>query len=462
MTERSGPYRPVRLPSPVRPSAPLQARARCLALQRARRRARQRRRLLTSAVVLLAVALVAWSLSSSSPASRKKGTALVTEHVNLPVVELSDPVSRATGSVPSLPFPSSGEGAVAVLGSGVVAESRHEREVPIASMTKMMTAYLVLKAHPLSGDEKGPIFHFTARTHREWLGYAESDESNVDLVAGESLDERQLLEALLIPSADNVADIFARWVSGTEANFVSLMNKTALSLGMTETHYADASGVDPHTVSTAANQALLAATLMENPVVRSIVRLQSVAFPVEGRVWNYNPALGVDGIVGIKSGFTSEANGCLATAAWRRVGTSNKLLVAVATGQVLGLDQAAQVDEDLLQAATAHLRVESPFSSDHVARVVVPWTHRSVIASIAAPLSLSELGGLSLSVGVVGARVTARQARDGWRKGAVVADLVVRSQFGLVAIVPLRLDGRIHRPPSPIGVDSSSRLPAVS
>ncbi len=372
-----------------------------------------------------------------------------TSHTGLPTLTATFPaLGRDGGAIPSLPYPASGEGAVAVLGSGVIAESRGERPVPIASLTKLMTAYLVLRAHPLVGDEQGPRMRFTAATHREWIWYSENDLSNVELVNGEVLTERQLLEALLLPSADNVADIFARWVGGTEAHFVAMMNATARSLGMRHTHYADASGVDPHSRSTAADQALLAAVDMRNPVFRSIVATPDVAFPVEGHIWNVNPALGVDGIVGIKSGFTSEAHGCLVTAAWRRVSGRSVLVIAAVTGQPLGLGQAAQDDETLIDAVSPRLEVSTPFGSRSVAaRVTIPWSHEYADAAMTGPVEVVSFPGVHYSSRLVATPVTRENLKYGWPAGTVVAELEVRSQFGRLGNFPVRLTRMIDSPP---------------
>lgn len=414
------------------------------------RTVRRRRRLVLSVAVVASLVALSFLLVAVARRHGGHGGVAVTAMRILPP-ELTPSlggVAADPGKLARLPFPASGEAAVAVMGTGVVAASPRERPVPIASVTKLMTAYLVLEAHPLAGAEQGPSFHFTLATHLAWLRYAESDDSNLELVRGETLTERQLLEALLIPSADNVADIFAKWVSGSEARFVTLMNETAASLGLAGTHYSDASGVDPRSVSTAADQAELAALLMENPVVRSIVSLSHVVFPVEGQVWNYNPALGVDGIVGVKSGFTDAAGGCLATAAWREVSGRRVLLVAVVTGQPLGLYQAATADESLLEAATAHLRLLTPYGERTVAaRLRVPWTRRSYPVTLPEPVVLAGLGGLKVSGRLVGAAVTPNELRHGWSAGSVVGELRLSSQFGPAAAVPVTVGRAIPPPP---------------
>ena len=83
---------------------------------------------------------------------------------------------------------------------------------------------------------------------------ARDGDSLVDVDAGEAISERHALEALLLPSADNMAWILARWDAGSHAAFVARMNAAARRLGMTGTRYTDASGLDSSTVSTTADQ----------------------------------------------------------------------------------------------------------------------------------------------------------------------------------------------------------------
>ena len=78
-------------------------------------------------------------------------------------------------------------------------------------------------------------------------------DSLVPVTAGERVSERQALEALLLPSADNMAWILARWDAGSQAGFVARMNTAARTLGMTATRYTDPSGLDATTVSTSAH-----------------------------------------------------------------------------------------------------------------------------------------------------------------------------------------------------------------
>ena len=99
-------------------------------------------------------------------------------------------------------------------------------------------------------------------------------------------------------------------VSPTPEAFVARMNQTARNLGLRHTHYADDTGVSDESVSTALDQAKLAAVLMSSPLVRSIVDQTEVDLPVAGFVNSFTPLVGDHDVVGVKSGRTSAAGGC--------------------------------------------------------------------------------------------------------------------------------------------------------
>ena len=169
-------------------------------------------------------------------------------HTAPPAVRLTSLVKTTTvvpGTLGPIAWPKSGEGAVAVVGSGLMASSPAQQIEPVASLTKMMTAYVVLHYHPLQLGESGPSFTMTAADVKDWVFADQSDESNVQVKNGEVLSEFQLLEALLIPSADNIADYLARWDASSIPAFAVKMSAAAQSLGLSSTHYADASGIYP-------------------------------------------------------------------------------------------------------------------------------------------------------------------------------------------------------------------------
>jgi D-alanyl-D-alanine carboxypeptidase (penicillin-binding protein 5/6) len=235
----------------------------------------------------------------------------------------------------SLSWPQRGQAAF-VLGDGRPAASPHERPAPIASLAKVMTAYLTLERYPLSGEQDGFMITVTADQAQAEAQDADHEQSVVAVRAGEQLTERQLLEALLIPSGNNIAPLLASRVAGGETRFLAEMNAEAEALGMNHTVYTDPSGFDPSTISTAADQLRIFRQAMRFAAFRQIVSMASVTLPVAGRVTNFNPLL-ADGYAG-KTGSDSAADGCLAFFTHVTVGERRLTAAGVVMGQGEGSD----------------------------------------------------------------------------------------------------------------------------
>jgi D-alanyl-D-alanine carboxypeptidase (penicillin-binding protein 5/6) len=233
----------------------------------------------------------------------------------------------------AVPWPADGVSAADISDLGVVAGRGATRPVPIASVAKVMTAYVILHDHPLPGNGSGPDISVQPSEAAAYPSQVRDGDSLVPVVAGETITERQALEALLLPSADNMAWILARWDAGSQAAFVARMNAAARRLGMTGTTYTDPSGLDPSTVSTAADQVRLGMAAMRVPALAAIVAMPTALVPEAGVVRNYNTLLGQDGVVGLKTGSTSAAGGCVLIAAWSEAGRRKTLIVAAAFGQ---------------------------------------------------------------------------------------------------------------------------------
>jgi D-alanyl-D-alanine carboxypeptidase (penicillin-binding protein 5/6) len=244
--------------------------------------------------------------------------------------------ASATASRPRLAavsWPADGVSAADISGYGVTDGPGATRRVPIASVAKLMTAYVILQDHPLSASGSGPEITVEPSEAAEYPSQAADGDSLVAVAAGESITERQALEALLLPSADNMAWILARWDAGSQAAFAARMNAAARRLAMTRTSYTDPSGLDPSTTSTAADQVRLGVAAMHVPALAAITAEPAAVAPVAGVVRNTNALLGQDGIVGLKTGSTQAAGGCLLVAAWQSVNGRNTLVVAATFGQ---------------------------------------------------------------------------------------------------------------------------------
>lgn len=250
---------------------------------------------------------------------------------------------------------------MAVPSAGILVQSGPERPVPVASLTKIMTAYLVLKDHPLSATALGPVVTMTPTDVAEVALEEANNDTSVPVVAGEQLTERQLLAGLIVHSANNFADTLARWDAGSIGAFVAKMNAEARVLGMRNTHYVDTNGIHAGSVSTAADQLRLTERALAQPAFAAVAAQPTVTEPLAGLLANYVPAVGTDGVVGVKSGFTQAALGCMVIAARRQVGGRQVLVLAATTGQpgFNALGTAQTVDLNLVNRAAAALRVRT-------------------------------------------------------------------------------------------------------
>jgi serine-type D-Ala-D-Ala carboxypeptidase (penicillin-binding protein 5/6) len=262
------------------------------------------------------------------------------------------------GGKSSIPWPSAGEGALDVQGIGSFGSSGAQKPVPIASVAKVMTAYLILRDHPLKGNSDGPkiLVDKTAQDQATADG-----QSTVQLTAGEKISEREALEAVLIASANNVARLLARWDAGSEKAFVAKMNAAAKQLGMTHTTYTDPSGLDKTTVSTAVDQVKVAKAAMQIPAFRQIAEMMQYT-DSKGTVHsNWNRLVGSNGVVGIKTGTTTAAGGNLVFAALKNVGGQTETVIGAVLAQGPGgsdntiLSGALDAGDKLIQAAQGAL-----------------------------------------------------------------------------------------------------------
>ncbi|MDA8311797.1 MAG: hypothetical protein M0Z46_14525 [Actinomycetota bacterium] len=402
---------------------------------RQRRRARRRARVLRTLVGLAALAVLAtWLMSSTG---RLPGPPQVSVRVTLPRIAIAGP-STAASLIPALPWPKAGEAAVDIPAVGLQVQSGPEHPVPVASMTKMMTAYVVLEDHPLALGQQGPNVTMTPADAAQFGIDTVTDQANVELKQGEVLTEHQMLEGLLVHSANDLAYALACWDAGSLPAFVAKMNATASALGMRDTHFGDASGFLPSSVSTASDLLRVAAAAMADPVFAQIVSMPSVTLPLAGTVQSYTPLVGTTGVVGVKSGFTDAAGGGDVLAYRTSVDGKTLLSLAAVTSQegwtVLGV--AGREALALAKAASARVRaVVVAKKGTVVARLSAGA--RTADARTAAPASLLTLPGDPIRQVV---RIS--PPKDRVDKGALVGTATFMLAGQRIS-VPVRLAARV-------------------
>lgn len=232
----------------------------------------------------------------------------------------------------SIAWPSYGQAAVGAVGYGVLGTKGEQKPLPTASVAKVMTALAVLKQKPLKIGEQGPVITITQEDVDEYYRTVAMDGSNVPVALGEEITQYQALQALLLPSANNMAHTLVKWAYGSEENYLKFVNNFAKSLGMENTNFDDASGYSPKTVSTSQDLVKLAVSAMDNPVIAEIAAQSEATIPVAGRIFNVNMLLGRGGIVGVKTGNTEEAGGCFMAAAIKEINGQKVMAVSVIMG----------------------------------------------------------------------------------------------------------------------------------
>ena len=333
-------------------------------LSRGRRRRRRRSRtgavvvaLLLAPVVVAAAAYLSFGVGDGSSATSAAPLAAGSPPVPPEPVETHEPV-QSVGTAPVWNVSLDGvdafhvdlrrpprAGLVFDVGTGEVLWRRRPlASVPMASLTKIMTALMVVnRTRP-----NAPV-----RITRAALHY--SGQAVGLLPRGKRVRLETLLNGLLLVSGNDAAIALAVHVSGSERRFVREMNSRARAWGLDCTHFASAHGLEDGNRSCARDLAVLTRLAMSKPRIRRIVRRRQVAFrfPIKGGklyLTGHNPLmrLGYRGAVGLKTGYTSAAGRCFVGVARRRGRTLGVVL--------LGSRDPSRHAPKLLDAAFARVR----------------------------------------------------------------------------------------------------------
>jgi serine-type D-Ala-D-Ala carboxypeptidase (penicillin-binding protein 5/6) len=333
------------------------------------------------------------------------------------------PATSRLGTIPPpLPWPSTGSAAVAVAGLGTIGTHGPQTSLPLASTAKVMTALVVLADRPLRLTQQGPQVPVSSADAATYLAEKNQGQSVFPVAAGEQLSEYQALQALLVPSGNNIAELLAVWDAGSLGAFVDKMNARAAALQLLHTVYVDASGLSPQSVGSPEDLIALAQAALRDPVFAEIVAQPEATLPIAGRVFNVDAVVGEEGIVGVKTGSSGAAGACFVFAA--DVGADGQ--PARLFGAVMGLptlDDAFTSTKSLVQAVRSALHFRSVLSTNQViAEYAAPWgdtatvfadqdvnwvaydgmvlQQRTDVSTVRAPLpSGSRVGTLTLQLG---------------------------------------------------------------
>lgn len=282
------------------------------------------------------------------------------------------------GSEPvNIAWPKNDQAAVGAAGYGTLAESANQKPVPTASIAKVMLAIAVLKQKPLKINEPGPNLVFTKADEKIYSAYLVKLGSVIDVKAGQKMSEHQALEAILLPSANNIADSLAIWAFGSVNNYNLYANNLSKELKLNSTYIADASGFSPKTVSTPSDLVLLGQSALNEPIIAGIVSKKSTTISIVGLINNTNHLLSKDNIIGIKTGNTDEAGGCYLVAEKRQIDKGQSVLLI---GSIMGakdLNTALGEGQQLLSQTIQYFKARKIVSAGQkVGYFSLPWGGR--------------------------------------------------------------------------------------
>ena len=295
------------------------------------RRSRRRRGLIIAAAVTVAVlglttGYVAWA--SNAAVGAASSTSEVPEVAPGPPAAIA--MSPEGESMISI---SGAEDYLSAEATGNWMSSGGDDPRPIASITKLITALVVLSAKPLSSaDDPGPNITFSKADHALYDKYYVLGATIAPMPTGITMSQHQALEAMLIPSASNYAEAVATWAFGSQGAFLAAARDWLAANGMTSTTIVDPTGLDAGNTSTPTDMMTLARLATANPAIVQIVAMPTLTIPGIDQLANTNDLLGTGGVSGLKTGTLNDSSNLLFTAALP-VGLDQPLSV---TGVVLG------------------------------------------------------------------------------------------------------------------------------
>lgn len=215
------------------------------------------------------------------------------------------PVAGASAVVAVAPASDGTEPLISPLATAGASEA-----LPMASAAKLITALVVLQAKPIEAGSPGPEIPITATEYRDYIEYANADARTVTVFPGEMWTEREAVQALLLGSSNNHADLLARWAFGSIDAYRAAANAWLATEGLKDTSVVDATGLQDASAGTAADLATLAAIAGTDPVIAEVLANPASALNNRRGVENTTEYLPEEGIRGISRSYTDAAGVC--------------------------------------------------------------------------------------------------------------------------------------------------------
>ncbi|MEO8105546.1 MAG: hypothetical protein ABI602_04395 [Candidatus Saccharibacteria bacterium] len=325
--------------------------------------------------------------------------------VRRPLPDLKPAVSQAQLQshtlVGKFAWPNYGSAALGLVGADEIVTNGTQKSLPTASTAKILTVLSVLHKKPLTPGQPGPTITLTDADVAIYEVYVAHNGSVVPVRSGEQITEYQMLQAILLPSANNLADSLAIWAFGSLSAYRTYAADYAHQLGLSDTKVgSDASGLAPDSTSTAHDLVLLGKAAMRNPVLAAIVSQASASdIPNVGAIDNVNYLLGTSGIVGIKTGNTDQAGGVFLSAS-KTIIDGRPVTIVTAVLGAPNLGRALSDSLPLIRSAQTNFSANTLIQPNNVVgHYDVPWGGRVTALSKTA-LTVTAWNGAIIPVSI--------------------------------------------------------------
>lgn len=395
--------------------------------QRISRRVLRRRRAWTLVVMSVLLAIGAYTVVVMFAPAPAVTAETITPHVT-------------AASPPALPSPGFGGYAIGAAGfpdpfTGEEAKTPR----PMASITKLVTALVVLQAKPWKPGQADPTVTITPADAAAANDIVAQDGVVLPMTAGQTFTLNQVLTAMLLPSANNYAVALANWGFGSVSAYVDAARRWLSAQKLPTITVVDANGLDVANVASPADLVRLGALALADPAIANLVSQTSAVIPGIGSVTNTNRLLGRDGVVGVKTG-TLDGRSNLLFARQVMVGTHQETMI----GAILGGPDAASVAAaawKLLSAAPAGMHeVAAVSTSENYVTYHAAWG-TTVTARAASPVTVVVWGNTPITVSV-----SANPVGPGAAGRAVGRATVTVSAGGPTTSVDIVLAGALDSP----------------
>ena len=334
-----------------------------------------------------------------------------------------NPIGEGHPTIPDAPDIVADYAALCTKSGTVLWERNATSQVPMASTTKIMTALVALEK--VSPDTQMVVTY----------GAAWTEGSSANLWVNDAVSLKDLIICMMVPSGNDAAVAIAENVAGTEYAFTKMMNDKAAELGMTGTHFSNASGLwDEDNYTTARDYLILTRVAMSNDLFRSVVAIQEVTLWIDDRELYYastNYLLDeLEGANGVKTGFTDAAGYCLVASA-KRNSFEFYAVVFHSSSEWQRFEDA----KTLLEWGFAHYRtVELINSAKPVADLAcLSWIDKTVPVVAESPISVN----LFDYDGQITQEVTLIEREGRIKKGEVVGSVIWTQRGDVIAHVDL-------------------------